>query len=360
MMRDLRSTMPPAIGGVGVLSATAVGHVLLARRGLALRAARPRPSTCARSPTGSRAGRCSGRSVTSTNTYTTVTSTIPWGSWTSASGNFPLAQFPAATGWTTLLGAGLTCGRIGAAAGCGELHLLRRRRKRHRHARVGSEPRAHPHDPGERDRDERRTRGDADRVQQHGHDSERRSPRNETHSPAMAATSRGFALIAPCSWSPSSEPLPSASWASPRSRAHAAAAMCRRATRREAAEAGLNVYTADLTEDTGFFLDYVAAGEARRTYNGVQYPATAGANANANVALSPSWSRTATWTYPSDITTDPGWRTVSGTSYQYLLEIFPDYPSMQTRSASSRSGVRCRALRHRRPTSRTTARSRRS
>jgi hypothetical protein len=93
---------------------------------------------------------------------------------------------------------------------------------------------------------------------------------------------------------------------------------------REAAEAGLNVYTADLTEDTGFFLDYVAAGEARRTYNGVQYPTTAGANANANVGLSPSWSRSATWTYPSDITSDPGWRTVGGTNYQYLLEIFPD------------------------------------
>ncbi|HWB21713.1 MAG TPA: hypothetical protein VG652_02365 [Gaiellaceae bacterium] len=93
---------------------------------------------------------------------------------------------------------------------------------------------------------------------------------------------------------------------------------------REAAEAGLNVYTADLTEDTGFFLDYVAAGEARRTYNGVQYPATAGANANANVALNPSWPRSATWTYPADVTSDPGWRTISGTSFQYLLEIFPD------------------------------------
>jgi hypothetical protein len=93
----------------------------------------------------------------------------------------------------------------------------------------------------------------------------------------------------------------------------------------EAADSGLDVYTADLTEDTGFFLDYVAAGEARRTYNGSQYPATAGANANANVALNPSWSRSAVWTYPSDITTDPGWRTVSGTSYQYLLEVFPDY-----------------------------------
>lgn len=93
----------------------------------------------------------------------------------------------------------------------------------------------------------------------------------------------------------------------------------------EAAESGLNVYTADLTQDTGFFLDYLAAGEARRTYNGSQYPTTAGANANANLPLSPSWSRSAVWTYPSDITTDPAWRTVSGTSYQYLLEVFPDY-----------------------------------
>jgi hypothetical protein len=92
----------------------------------------------------------------------------------------------------------------------------------------------------------------------------------------------------------------------------------------QAAEGGINTYIADLTEDTGFFLDYLAAGEARRTYNAQQWPATAGANSNANVSLSPSWSRTATWTYPSDITTDPGWRTLSGTSYQYLLEIFPD------------------------------------
>jgi len=93
----------------------------------------------------------------------------------------------------------------------------------------------------------------------------------------------------------------------------------------QAAESGLDVYTADLTEDTGFFLDYMAAGEARRTYNAALYPTTAGANANANVALSPSWPRSATWTYPSDITTDPGWRTISGTNYQYLLEVFPNY-----------------------------------
>jgi hypothetical protein len=92
----------------------------------------------------------------------------------------------------------------------------------------------------------------------------------------------------------------------------------------QAAEAGLNVYIADLTEDTGFYLDYLAAGEARRTSNGVQYPTTPGENADANVSLSPSWSRTTAWTYPSDITTDPGWRAVSGSSYQYLLEVFPD------------------------------------
>jgi hypothetical protein len=92
----------------------------------------------------------------------------------------------------------------------------------------------------------------------------------------------------------------------------------------QAAESGLNVYIADLTEDTGFFLDYLAAGEARRTYDGAQYPATAGENADENVALDPSWSRDSTWTYPSDITTDPGWRTLTGTSYQYLIEVFPD------------------------------------
>ena len=46
--------------------------------------------------------------VTSTNTYTTVTSTTPWSSWTSASGTFPLATFPVSTKWRTILGTGLT------------------------------------------------------------------------------------------------------------------------------------------------------------------------------------------------------------------------------------------------------------
>jgi PilX N-terminal len=92
----------------------------------------------------------------------------------------------------------------------------------------------------------------------------------------------------------------------------------------QAAESGLNVYIADMTEDSAFYLDYIAAGEARRTSGGTQYPTTAGANASANVALSPSWGASATWTYPSNITTDPGWRTVGSSAYQYLLEIFPN------------------------------------
>jgi len=92
----------------------------------------------------------------------------------------------------------------------------------------------------------------------------------------------------------------------------------------QAAEGGLNVYVADLTEDSAFYLDYIAAGEARRTYNATQYPTTAGANSNANVALSPSWPATATWTYPSNLTTDPGWRTLGSSSYQYLVEVFPN------------------------------------
>lgn len=92
----------------------------------------------------------------------------------------------------------------------------------------------------------------------------------------------------------------------------------------QAAEAGLNVYIADLTEDSAFYLDYMAAGEARRTYGGSQYPATAGANSAGNVSLSPSWPATASWTYPSTITGDPGWRTVGSSAYQYLLEIFPN------------------------------------
>jgi len=92
----------------------------------------------------------------------------------------------------------------------------------------------------------------------------------------------------------------------------------------QAAESGIDVYIADLTEDSAFYLDYVAAGEARRTYSGSQYPTTAGANSNANVALNPSWPAAAAWTYPSNITTDPGWRTLGSSAYQYLLEVFPD------------------------------------
>ena len=96
----------------------------------------------------------------------------------------------------------------------------------------------------------------------------------------------------------------------------------------QAAEAGLNAYVADLTEDTGFFLDYMAKGEARRTYSGSQWPPTPGQNVSQNYALNPSWPRQAAWTYPTNITTDPGWRD-TGNGYQYLLEVFPDPNSAQ-------------------------------
>jgi type II secretory pathway component PulJ len=108
VVRDLRSTMPPAIGGVGVLSADSTSIAFYS----------PDEVFAQSGPTSAfhlrevayrfSGGALQRQAVLSTNTYTTVTSTIPWGSWTSASGNFPLAQFPAAAGWTTLLGAGLT------------------------------------------------------------------------------------------------------------------------------------------------------------------------------------------------------------------------------------------------------------
>jgi prepilin-type N-terminal cleavage/methylation domain-containing protein len=108
MMRDLRSTMPPSIGGYGVLSAGSTSLTFYS----------PDAIFATSGPTSAfhlrevayrfSGGALQRQSVISTNTYTAVTSTIPWGSWTSASGSFPLAGYPTATGWTTLLGAGLT------------------------------------------------------------------------------------------------------------------------------------------------------------------------------------------------------------------------------------------------------------
>jgi type II secretory pathway component PulJ len=110
MMRDLRSTMPPAVGGVGVLSADSTTITFYS----------PDEIFAQSGPTSAfhlrevayrfSGGALQRQSVLSTNTYTAVTSTLPWGSWTSAAGSFPLAQFPAATGWTTLLGPGLVTG----------------------------------------------------------------------------------------------------------------------------------------------------------------------------------------------------------------------------------------------------------
>jgi Tfp pilus assembly protein PilW len=108
MMRDLRATMPPTIGGLGLLSATGSSIVFYSPDGTAATSGTTSPFKLREIAYQFSGGALQRQIVVSTNTFTTVTSTIPWGSWTSASGNFPLATFPVAGRWTTLLGTGLS------------------------------------------------------------------------------------------------------------------------------------------------------------------------------------------------------------------------------------------------------------
>lgn len=108
MMRDLRSTMPPSTGGLSLLSADGSSVVFYSPDEAAAQSGPTSPFHLREVAYRFSGGALQSQTVTSTNTYTAVTSTIPWGSWTSASGTFPLAGFPTATGWRTLLGAGLT------------------------------------------------------------------------------------------------------------------------------------------------------------------------------------------------------------------------------------------------------------
>jgi type II secretory pathway component PulJ len=108
MMQDIRSSMPPSIGGLSLLAASSTAISFYAPDQLYATSGISSPFHMREVAYRFSGGALQTQSVTSTNTYTTVTSTIPWGTWTSASGNFPLATFPATTGWTTLLGSGLT------------------------------------------------------------------------------------------------------------------------------------------------------------------------------------------------------------------------------------------------------------
>jgi Tfp pilus assembly protein PilW len=108
MMRDLRSTMPPSIGGIGLLSASSSSIVFYSPDWAFAQSGTTSPFHLREVAYQFSGGGLQRNVVTSTNTFATVTSTTPWGSWTSASGTFPLASFPPTTGWTTLLGTGIT------------------------------------------------------------------------------------------------------------------------------------------------------------------------------------------------------------------------------------------------------------
>jgi len=108
MMRDLRSEIPPSLGGLTVISATSTSITFYSPDGQFAQTGTTSPFHLREVAYRFSGGALQRQAVSSTNTYTSVTSTIPWGTWTSASGNFPLAGFPSSTAWRTIIGAGLT------------------------------------------------------------------------------------------------------------------------------------------------------------------------------------------------------------------------------------------------------------
>jgi type II secretory pathway component PulJ len=116
MMRDIRGSMPPSVGGLGVLSADSTSITLYAPDGAAATSGTSSPFHLREIAYRFSGGALQRQMVTSTNTYTTVTSTLPWGNWTSASGAFPVSGFPFSTKWITLLGSGLSTGSAALAS----------------------------------------------------------------------------------------------------------------------------------------------------------------------------------------------------------------------------------------------------
>jgi hypothetical protein len=107
MMQDLRSSMPLSLGGLSLVSATSTSIVFYSPDGIYASSGISSPFHMREEAFQFSGGALQKQMVTSTNTYTTVISTTPWGSWTSASGTFPLATFPVSTAWKTVLGTGL-------------------------------------------------------------------------------------------------------------------------------------------------------------------------------------------------------------------------------------------------------------
>jgi prepilin-type N-terminal cleavage/methylation domain-containing protein len=107
MMADLRTAMPPGLGGSALLSATSSAISFYSPDRIYSLSGTTSPFHLREVAYQFSGGALQRQSVTSTNTYTTIVSTTPWGTWTSASGNFPLSTFPSSSKWTTLLGTGL-------------------------------------------------------------------------------------------------------------------------------------------------------------------------------------------------------------------------------------------------------------
>ena len=107
VMADLRTAMPPGLGGSALISATSSSLVFYSPDRIYALSGTTSPFHLREVAYQFSGGALQRQFITSTNTYTTIVSTTPWGTWTSASGNFPLATFPSSSKWKTVLGTGL-------------------------------------------------------------------------------------------------------------------------------------------------------------------------------------------------------------------------------------------------------------
>jgi prepilin-type N-terminal cleavage/methylation domain-containing protein len=107
MMQDVRNALPPSEGGSPLLSATSTQLAFYSPDEAYSTSGTTSPFHLREIAYRFSGGALQKELVTSTNTYTAVTSTTPWGNWTSSSGTFPLATFPTTTAWRTILGSGL-------------------------------------------------------------------------------------------------------------------------------------------------------------------------------------------------------------------------------------------------------------
>jgi prepilin-type N-terminal cleavage/methylation domain-containing protein len=107
MMQDVRNALPPTLGGSPLISGSSTQLVFYSPDEAYATSGTTSPFHLREIAYQFSGGALQKQIVTSTNTYSTVTSTTPWGSWTSSAGTFPLSSFPTAAGWTTILGSGL-------------------------------------------------------------------------------------------------------------------------------------------------------------------------------------------------------------------------------------------------------------